>query len=437
MRVFPGFQLCLLVCATAALLSLPFGGQVSADEGGGIPIILTGDLTLAAPSEAAYWIGVGCHPTDGGKGLAIDEVVPNSPAAKAGLQKGDVVLSVGKTELGEIEQLAKAVGDSKGNELVLQVQRGEERRKIVVKPEQRGAEIRAVIAREKDEDDDENEGKSPSDRPNPAARLKIAQPPAAVRPPQPVPVPPLPPGAPAAMGGGMAWRQLNAGGPLPDDMEVTISKRGSKPAVVKVKQGDKSWKTTEKELGMLPGPAQAYAARMLGHGPQPGMMGGGGPPGMGMRGMMGGAAGGRAVGGEAPLHFQLQLDEKTGKVKSLQPASPGAPQVKQLPGGGLQIEIREDEEKEERGEKRRPKQEAKPGEKKAAATPSVKRVPGGFEIEIREEAEGKSTGDQPAKKPQGGKEEEVRRLREQEQTLRGLLDELRKASGLPEREKKE
>jgi hypothetical protein len=42
-------------------------------------------------------------------------------------------------------------------------------------------------------------------------------------------------------------------------MEVKISKKGNEPAVIKVKQGDKSWKTTEKEMGMLPGPAQAYA----------------------------------------------------------------------------------------------------------------------------------------------------------------------------------
>jgi len=195
---------------------------------------------------------------------------------------------------------------------------------------------------------------------------------------------------------------------LPDDMEVKVTKKGNKPAEIKVKQGVKSWKTTENELGMLPQPAQAYASRLLG---RPAM---GGMP--GMPAMSGSMSGGPQAGAgvAAPMHFELRLD-KDGKAELKQPKAI-APNVKQLPGGGFQIEIREE------GEEAKPK-DKKPDPGKGAG-PNVKVLPGGgIQVEIREGAEGKS----PSDKPRPNKEEEVRRLRNQEQELRKALEELRNA----------
>jgi hypothetical protein len=148
-------------------------------------------------------------------------------------------------------------------------------------------------------------------------------------------------------------------------MEVTISKKGSNPAVVVAKQGDKLWKTTENELSMLPPQAQAYATRMLGkdvhtrlRGPgAPGMSGAmmmQGMPGMpGMPGMGGmpGMMPGR------PIDVRMGKD---GKVEAIQDGKP-TPHVKVVPGGGFREEVREGAE--EKNEKKERKSEKPVAEK--------------------------------------------------------------------------
>ena len=199
---------------------------------------------------------------------------------------------------------------------------------------------------------------------------------------------------------------------LPDDMEVTISKKGNQPATVTARQGNKLWKTTENELDMLPPPAQAYAFRALGKdvmrtrlpGAAPGM---GGPmmmPGMGgMPGMprMGGAAGMPGMGSMPPMPAQpganparrevraieLMLD-KDGKVTGVQGAG-GVPEVKVSPGGGTRLEIREGHE--------------------------------GGKTEEKESKFGKT----PEDKDDPKRGERIRSLQEQAEKLRALLNKLR------------
>jgi hypothetical protein len=170
---------------------------------------------------------------------------------------------------------------------------------------------------------------------------------------------------------------------LPEDMQVTISKKGNRPAVIIARQEEKLWKTTENGLDMLPPAAQAYAARLLGKdvlhgriqsGGAPGMMPGMGMPGMpGMEGMSGmpgmpGMAGmsGAAPGGEK-RRIELRL-KKDGKVE-------GTEHLKLTPEGGFQIEIREPQEKQ--GERKEGK-ETKPVE------PAVEREDPGRARRIRE-----------------------------------------------------
>lgn len=93
--------------------------------------------------------------------------------------------------------------------------------------------------------------------------------------------------APGGMGGfgGGPMPHGHPQPPLPADMEVTIKKRGNEPARIRVKQGDKLWATTEKEMEMLPAEARHYALVALGHhhphpfGPHPGTPGAPGNPG--------------------------------------------------------------------------------------------------------------------------------------------------------------
>ncbi len=51
---------------------------------------------------------------------------------------------------------------------------------------------------------------------------------------------------------------------LPDDLSVTISKRGKTPATIHVERGDMSWDVTEDKLEQLPDDIRVHVERMLG-----------------------------------------------------------------------------------------------------------------------------------------------------------------------------
>lgn len=57
------------------------------------------------------------------EGTVIDDVVPNDPAAKAGMKPGDRILSINGEQVSVWKDLAARIAKSGGNELVLQVER--------------------------------------------------------------------------------------------------------------------------------------------------------------------------------------------------------------------------------------------------------------------------------------------------------------------------
>ena len=54
---------------------------------------------------------------------------------------------------------------------------------------------------------------------------------------------------------------------LPKDMSVTITKEGEQPAKIVVKQGDKTWETTEDKLDDLPDEVRGHVQSFLGRSP--------------------------------------------------------------------------------------------------------------------------------------------------------------------------
>lgn len=85
------------------------------------------------------WLGVYLDASDGT--AKISEVVPDSPAQKAGLRSGDVIVAVGEEKTATTEDLIKTIGGKDPGERVkLKVKRGDGHTMVVVKLGKRPSE---------------------------------------------------------------------------------------------------------------------------------------------------------------------------------------------------------------------------------------------------------------------------------------------------------
>ncbi|MFW5693119.1 MAG: S1C family serine protease [Thermoguttaceae bacterium] len=215
------------------------------------------------PAEAVelgeFWLGVQCYPvprpladqlglTEQG-GLVIEEVVPESPAEKAGLKRHDVVVEAGGKPIAHIPELIAAVNAAGEEELTLGIVRGGKRREVTATPARRPPEDRPRRWREPPRGEDLDRLWQWFGRVEPDAdwqgplRFHFFHPGAI-----------LPPGA-----------ELHP--PLPDDMSVVIRKKGAQPTRITVERGDESWEVSENELGKLPDDVRPHVERMLGRFP--------------------------------------------------------------------------------------------------------------------------------------------------------------------------
>lgn len=77
--------------------------------------------------------------------ISIGQVLPNSPAARAGLQAGDKIIQVEANAISAWSQFKKALADSAGRELAMKVTRGQQTLELRVKPEKMEGEYRLGI----------------------------------------------------------------------------------------------------------------------------------------------------------------------------------------------------------------------------------------------------------------------------------------------------
>ena len=71
------------------------------------------------------------------EGVLVLKIVPDSPAAEAGLRRGDVIVAVAETEIKTAEELQNAVEQSQiGKPLSITVRRGEETKQLAVRPQE-------------------------------------------------------------------------------------------------------------------------------------------------------------------------------------------------------------------------------------------------------------------------------------------------------------
>jgi len=189
-------------------------------------------------------------------GLAVEDVMPDSPAAKAEIKKFDILVKAGDTPLKEATDLIKSVDAAQGKELTITIVRGGKDRTIKVvaakRPEKERADVRVV--RPLDSDIKRLEEALESLK-NKAGKDGIGMWFA-----RPGVVPPR--------------VEYKLGPPIPKDLSVQINKQGGQPTKIHVKSGDKEWDITEDNSGIslsgLPDDVRPHVQRLLA--PVPGVL---------------------------------------------------------------------------------------------------------------------------------------------------------------------
>ncbi len=137
----------------ALALGAKWAGAAGAND-----VLLTAESSEAAevsPAHASeYWIGLECVPVEPAlrsqlglaehQGVMVARVMPESPAAKAGIKPYDVLVKAGDKPLRDIKTLVEAVEQSKDKPLSLEVLRGGKSQKVDVAPAKRPGESAKV-----------------------------------------------------------------------------------------------------------------------------------------------------------------------------------------------------------------------------------------------------------------------------------------------------
>jgi len=217
---------------------------------------------VAKPLQSErYWLGVGCVPVPGAlraqlnlpekQGLLIEQVAPDSPAAKAGIAKHDVLVRADGKLLTGPQDLIKAMEAAKEGKLKVELIRGGQHKTVEAAPVKRPAEAGGYPEAAPGRDDWETMENWMREM-SPSGAAEGQRPPMRFRFFHPGTIVPGEAAPPA---------------PMPSDMSVMISKEGDQPAKIVVKQGDKKWEVSEKELNKLPADVRSHVERMLGRGP--------------------------------------------------------------------------------------------------------------------------------------------------------------------------
>jgi hypothetical protein len=234
------------------------------DPEAGYDELTHGAITVAQPAKtpepAEYWLGIGCRPMPPSlraqlnlpekQGLLVEAVVPDSPAAKAGIVQHDVLLRASDKPLAEPRDLVRAIEATKQAKLKIDLIHGGKPKTVEATPAKRPEEARRHAGAAPAPADWETMEKwlremgpvGEAEGPRPPLRFRFVHPGMIV-----------PPGVAVASS-------------LPAGVSVVISKEGDQPAKIVVRRGDRKWEVTEKELDKLPADLRPHVERLLGRG---------------------------------------------------------------------------------------------------------------------------------------------------------------------------
>jgi hypothetical protein len=213
---------------------------------------------VAIPNVGKHWIGVHAMPvTDEAlksqlnlqDRLIVVQVLPDSPAAKAGVQQHDILLKIGDGDVHTIEDLIKGVSESGEKEIKLLLLRGGKEQAISVKPAERPSDEAVARIHERVIGPEDlrvwlgEHGKVETDG---QGRFTLRM---------------LGPGITAA-------QALGKTAEFPNGLSISVSKENDQPAKIVAKKDGKTYETTEDKLGELPEDIRGHVERLL-HARQP------------------------------------------------------------------------------------------------------------------------------------------------------------------------
>jgi membrane-associated protease RseP (regulator of RpoE activity) len=251
-------------CVAAILAAGPMLSAQEPPEGGiDIPLKLElqgllndgQDLFVAAqPAARNYWVGLITDPADDTLrahlgidegGLVVREPVKDGPAAKAGVEVHDVIVVVGDKPMKEVGDLIQVIDKSEGKELKFVIIRKGQKMNVTVmpaKPPERVAGLRVAPFGDKEALQKWVQQFHGQVVPGGAGQFQFQL---------------VQPGVVAGFGFGAAAK-------LPDDVTITIVRKGSEKAKITVQKGESKYEVTEDKIGDLPEDLRGHVKRMLG-----------------------------------------------------------------------------------------------------------------------------------------------------------------------------
>lgn len=217
--------------------------------------------------EPAYWIGIQGRSVESAvlrthlqlaadMGVVVEQVLDDSPAAKAGLRRHDIILRVNGDSVDNMQVLQSQVRAGKDKPLELRIIRLGKQENLVVVPERRPADLQAKVSELRGFDGNPVQGDMMQQLMRQFGNRNIG------------------PGM-VFRGGGQEFN-FNQ---MPNGVSVSIQRADDGPAQITVKQGDKTWKIVgddEESLQQLPDDVRPFVERMLNGQANVEMFGGGG-----------------------------------------------------------------------------------------------------------------------------------------------------------------
>jgi|GEM_PF-3562709 len=196
-------------------------------------------------NPSSHWLGVTCLPASAAlrsqlelpkdQGLVVIAVAPKSPAAAAGIEVNDVLLEADETVLTHVGDLVDAIEVAAEEEetLAIQLMRKGKAMSLEVEPAKRPADLAQRLSGEAEDLLSRLQEKGE------AFRLDLPRP-------------------------GAIVKDLRERIELPENVSITITRKGKQPAKIVVTRDDETWELTEDNLDQLPKEIRGFVDRSLG-----------------------------------------------------------------------------------------------------------------------------------------------------------------------------